>query len=299
LISAVPFRTPPTTAVVAVPWYLHNSEGVQVLPAALHHWDYNQHLHVGRSVQLDVPAIRRSCNLAVDASLHLVAVWSCPGTALRGKIDDVRILETAAATRVVLQGQISGSELSGALQIETMLVLTSAHASKIPLAPSRVGSILWRDTQTTILEGEAPRFPVETVDFAATMWAPPGAAWHLAWDPHDLRQPFLGAVRLMINSRSEPVVMAVSRNDSDPGSRAIRSTIHYEVGRALLRGALLNDEFRKDPAGFPDGTTGCVLWRLIRLLFPGDTPEGIKNLMDQNPDRFDSELQDKLQLFHV
>lgn len=278
---------------------MQTAEGADVLPPSLHHWDYNQHLHLGRALELDASAIRTSCSLAPDDALRLVAVWSSPGTPLRGKLGDVALAGAEGAQRVVLHGIVSGYELSGQLQIDTMLVLASARASKAPLSATRVGSILWREVYSTLVEGEAPRFPVETVEFAKTLWAPPGAAWHLAWDPHDLRQPFLGAVRLMINSGAEAVVKAVSRNDPDAAAKVIRSIIHYEVGRALIRGALMNDEFREDPAGFPEGTVGRVLWRLLGLLFPGDSPTGIKNLMDQDPDRFDTVLQEKLHLFQI
>lgn len=298
MISAVPFRTAPLDAVVAGQWHVQTAEGAQVLPSALHHWDYNQHLHLGRPVDVDVAAVRTRCNLSPDDALRLVAVWSSPGTPLRGRLAEVPVNEMEGIARFVLHGIASGYELSGQLQIDTLLVLATARPSRVPLVATRAGSILWRDTYSTVVEGEAPRFPVETVDFAGTLWAPPGASWNLAWDPHDLRQPFLGAVRLMINSGSELVVKAVSRNDPDPTATAIRSVIQYEVGRALIRGALLNDEFRQDPAGFPEGTVGCVLWRLLGLLFPGDSPSGIKNLMDENPDRFDTVLQEKLQLFH-
>jgi hypothetical protein len=290
LISAVPFRTTPTSAVAAAPWHVQTDEGLQPLPRVLPHWDYNQRLLLTRTIQLDSDALLTACQLSSNDPLRIVAVWSCPGN-----LDTV----VPGAVRVLLEGTVDGHELSGELRIETHLVLLKQRPNGVSLAATRPGSILWRDASSSIVEGGAPRFPVEVVDFSHTLWAPPSAAWYLSWNPLDLRQPFLGTVRLMINSGIAPVVRAVARNDSDASAKAIRSTIHFEVGRTLIRGALCNDEFRSDPEGFPEGTVGRALSRLVGLLFPGDSPEGLKNLMDQRPEFFDSVLQEKLKLFHV
>jgi uncharacterized membrane protein len=299
LISAVPFRMAPAAAVAAAPWHMQNDDVVQPLPRVLPHWDYNQELELTRSIQIDVAAVLTTCGLTSADPLSLAAVWSCPGTPLRGRLAEAAVVHPGTGTATVfLRGTAEGQALSGELKIDTQLVLYKERPRSSLLSASRAGSILWRDTFSTIVEGEAPRFPVELVDFSRTHWAPPGAAWYLSWNPHDLRQPFLGAVRLMINSTAVSVAKAVAKNEPDPASKAIRSTIQFEIGRALLRGALLSDEFRYDMAGFPEGTVGCVLSRLLGLLFPGDSPEGIKNLMDQQPEYFDAVLQEKLQLFH-
>lgn len=300
LISAVPFLTTPATTLAVTAWHVQTDDGLQPLPRVLPHWDYNQRLLLTRTIELDLDAVLSACRLSRDDTLSLVAVWTCPGTALRGKLSAVNVdAREPRGTQILLQGMVDGHALSGELWIETNLVLLKRRADGSPLAATRAGSILWQDASSVMLEGEAPRFPVEVVDFAHTLWAPAGAAWYLSWNPHDLRQPFLGAVRLMINSGSPSVVKAVARDDPDPAGQAIRSTIHFEVGRTLVRGALLNEEFRSHPESFPEGTVGRALWRLLSLLFPGDSPEGLKNMMEQRPEYFDSVLQEKLQLFHA
>lgn len=263
----------------------------------LPHWDYHTDLLLSRSVTIDLAAVRSDCGLDDTALFRVVALWTSPGTALRAPFAFIDCPPDGSERTVLLEGTIRGLELSVAARIETQLILPQSQGSAAPLAPKRAGSILWRDRQEVSVEGSASRFPMEAVDFANVLGVPEDAAFHLAWNPLELHGPYLGSVRLLVNVRHRTVVEAVVQTAPDKAAAAIRSAIYFELGRALVRGALLNEEFLEDHRRFADGTTGRALSRLFVALFPGDTPLGVRNTMQERPDHFDSVLQSRLRLF--
>ena len=62
---------------------------------------------------------------------------------------------------------LEGHELGGRLTLETLLVATSPKPLG-PLAPQHPGSILWRRTHWSDLEGAGAQFPTDTIDFSST-----------------------------------------------------------------------------------------------------------------------------------
>jgi hypothetical protein len=249
-------------------------------------------------VEIDLDTVRLACEIETHELLRIAAVWRSPGTALRGALTTQDINGPLTGIRQFrLQAVVDGHQLGGQLRIETHLLLTTNRRSASVISPTRAGSIIWRDVIATVVEGDAPRFPVEVADFSLTLGVPADAVWFLSWNSDDMHQPFLGAVRLMINTGVPAVVEAVAGGGRDPRSKAIRSAIYYEVGRALIRGALSNDEFLSAPDSFPDGSVGHSLSTLLRIHFSTYTVYGVKHLLDERPRYFDSVLQGKLKLF--
>lgn len=296
-ISAVPYRQPPGDAINADPWQLASSAGVEPLPGMLPHWDYHTDMLLNRSLTIDLAAVRRHCGLENVSSLRVVALWTSPGTALRASFASIDCPPDSSERAFLLEGTIRGIEVSATIRIETQLLLADPYTSTASLTPTRAGSILWRDRQEVAVEGRAARFPMEAVDFENVLGVPEDSAFHLAWNPLELHGPYLGSVRLLVNTRHPAVVEAVIQAAPDKAAAAVRSAIYFEVGRALVRGALLNEEFIEDHRRFTEGTTGRALSRLFMGLFPGDAPLGVKNTMHERPDHFDSVLQSRLRLF--
>jgi hypothetical protein len=203
------------------------------------------------------------------------------------------------SNEIILRGTVRGGDIVGSIRVETLLLLGAERLIPEPLTATRPGSILWHDSAVVAVEGEAPRFPIEVIDFASVVWAPSDAAWLLSWNSYDLHQPFLGAVRLFINSTHNGVVRAASGNGMDAESAAIRSAIYYDTGRSLIRGALSNEDFLANPDEYEPASVGSTVAQLLRLLFPGDSFLELRNMLVERTEYFDSLLQARLQLFRT
>jgi len=295
-VFAVPFRRPIPSLIRADEWQVL-SEEPQLLPEFLPHWDYNTELSIARTLAVDVEGVLAACGLGQSERLKIAVVWSSPGSFLRGLLCSVVLEAGGGSAEVALRGVLKGGEAVGSVRIDTLLLLGREQSSAQLLSPTRAGSILWHDTVTVAVEGRAPRFPIEIIDFSSVSWAPTGAAWLLNWNPFDLHQPFLGAVRLFINSGHETVVRAASGAVADTEAAAIRSAIFFDTGRTIIRGALSNEEFVAQPHGYDRGSIGSAAAQLIESLFPGDSPLALKNMMTERAEYFDSLLQSKLDLF--
>ena len=282
--------------ILSDPWQLLTEGGAHQLSEFHEHWDYNVNLTLARSLVLDLDAIHGDCGLEDQAVVNAVAVWRSAGTALRGRLCSVTLPAGGGLHTVYLEGEIPGGDLSSEVSIHTQVILAACSSNHSELAATLPGSVLWQDIAQVALEGPAPRFPMEVVDFTNLLVAPSKAAWYLSWNAYDWHQPLLGGVRLFVNSRHKMVLDAVSRTPSSGEARAIRSMIYYEVGRSLVRGALLSDEFIESNQEFVSGTVGCAIFRLLSLLFPGDSPNALRSALLERPEHFDSVLQERLHL---
>ncbi len=297
-IIGVPYRRTGEDRIVCEPWVLTHGGSSEALPVVLPHWDYNFDLVVGRNIVVDVGGVRLDCFLNDGDPVRVAAVWRSTGTALRGCLFQSDLPSGGGLHSVSMFGQVSGKDLAGDLRLETHVLVPTARAGVELLSPHYAGSVLWIDTLTVALEGNAPRFPVELVDFDTVLWTPhPDASWYVSWNRYDLHQPMLGSVRLFVNARHPKIVRAMSQDAQDSEARAIRSAIYYDVGRSLIRAALHDAQFLENPEAFNPGTIGRAVARLIRAVFPTDSPRSVRNAMQERPEHFDSELQARLRLF--
>jgi hypothetical protein len=296
-LYGVPYRQARAGHVHLTPWQLLVEGREEPLPEAMPRWDYSTDLSIRRSGTIDIRAVRQECGLAPDDPLRLAAIWQSRGSALRGKVCSVNIPPGADAPSVTLEGRLSGRDLAGTLDITTMLLLARPRTSPVRLVATKAGSTLWEDMTPVALEGTASRFPMEVVDFAKMPGVPAAAAWYLDSAHVDLHRSFLGSVRLLLNANCEAVVRAASSQAPTAEDRAIRSAIHYDVGRMLVRRALSEDELLENPDAFDAGTVGATLAALLAVLFSADPVRAVRDAMLERPEYFDSVLQEKLRLF--
>lgn len=293
-IVAFPYRTARAERVQVEPWVHSGMEGPEPLDAQLPGWDYNTNLRVGRQVLIDSAGVRADCGLGPDDPIALVAVWRSTGTILRGLGAGQRVPDGAPA-QVRLEARLPSTSMGGTLVLQTRLILAAQRPGAGSLEPWVAGSVLWQDEVAVALEGIGSRFPVEVVDFEASGWLPPGAAWYLAWNSLELDEPFLGSVRLLVNAKNRRVAAAV-QNPKHAASTLIASMMYFDVGRSLIRGTLASDEFTARPDQYREGSTGWAVHALLRALFPADSPLSLRGLMDQHPAEFDAQLQAALRL---
>jgi hypothetical protein len=193
--------------------------------------------------------------------------------------------------------ELRGEELGGLLEFETCLVLQAASRSRGRLAPYRVGSILWMEAYTVLLEGEAARFPVELVEFSrAGIQGGADAGWVLHWYPDDLDAAALGTVRLFLNAEHALITRAAGGDRADPLVAAVTSAIYFDVARTLVNGALDHEQF-DDDGSWPNGSLGFVLQQLLHTLFPSRSIASLRSQRELAGTEFDAMLQAATRLF--
>lgn len=293
-----PYHTASSDCIRTEPWKVLHGEDLKILPTILTSWDCNTPFKAFRSLKLDLGNIWNDCELAQNDYLKIAVAWFSSGTSLRGVNFTTENINCSQGERSYqLQIDLSGHNLASDITIKTQLVLAEKGKGASALAPRIPGSILWQDEHRVLVEGRASRFPVEVIDFNETTWTPSEGAWFLDWSKDNLYQSLLGGLRLYINAKHGKVIKAIKAERPDAEDKAIFSAIYHDVGRTLVTGALQNSEFIEDPSSFSDGSIGTAIRRLIKIVFPHDTPEGLRQRMTERSIDFECSLQAGLRLF--
>lgn len=296
-VIAYPYRRPLEGRISTTPWQLISGASEALLGEGLPHWDYNTPVHVTRTINLDIEGVRADCMLSKSDRLRIAVVWVSSGTNLRGAGSSLDLSNKDKNQSVQLQLKVAGQFLAHNIRIRTQLILADYGNAESRLAAKIPGSVLWLEEKNVLLEGVATRFPVESIDFGKSSWMPSGAGWFLDWDKDDLNQRMLGGPRVYINSLHSRIVKAVTASAPDREDQAIISAIYFDIGRTLIRGGLENDDFVADHLGYPDGTVGSVIRRLLTAIFPEMGPKGLRQMMDERSSEFDCLLQNNFHIF--
>jgi hypothetical protein len=282
-----PFLRADPESVAAGPWSL---AGGGELDDRVDHWDPFLVLHIERQVTVEIDRLLTSTGGLEPGALVAAALWRSSRTRLKGPGMSVPLGEDRGESTITLAMDVPGIEAGGNLELQTLLMLAGETPRRSPIGAHRAGSVLWSDRFVLSLEGDAARFPMTVDDFAALHGIAADAPWSLEWYPHDLDQPVLGAMRLLVNSRNSIVVEAVG-DALAPESAAVASAIRFDVARALVHGALRNEEFVKGPREFEPETIGRMLSDLLDRYWPGVEPAALAARLAEAPHRLESELQ--------
>jgi hypothetical protein len=288
----LPFLTPSNTVVRAREWLLTVDGDEMPLPESYPNWDYQTHLRLRRSVQIDRERALAESRLAPDTDLILAAVWTSTGSRLRGTAMRVIVPESGA---VELRADLSGSELGGVLQLDTVLALSRRrHGTDRPVAPRRAGSVMWSDRSQIRLQGDAPQFPIAIIDFTKTNY-PDSAAWHLEIGTN-LEAATMGSLLLLVNERHTMITAALRRaGKPSPQDKLVLAILHADVARTMVDFALRHAEF--EDIDYPDETIGATLHELLGRIFPERSLTDIRLRAEHSPNLFASEIQDAVKIF--
>lgn len=296
-ITAVPYRRAAAHRFTAGQWESQSPEGQSPLATVLPSFDYSSILRLRREVIVDVAGLREDCGLSGSVQLLLAASWYSPGTVLRRRLAQAPIPQGDELCLVELVGNVPGSHVASEVCLDTSILVGARQDSSSPLSAKDAGAVLFRERQTIQLDESQPCFPVEVVDFGKGSWANAEAGWRLSWNVHAMEQPFLGSVRLLINAAHPRVAHAVSSETPNSEASAIRSSIYFDIARALISGALASEEFVEHDGDYARGSCGRVIHEMLQLLFPGDDVAGLAAASKQRPDYFTTDLQGRLRLF--
>lgn len=292
--KAVPYLLPPESAVAAQPWCF--ADGAE-LGDRLDHWDPFVELHLVRLVEVDLDEACAACHLSEQAAFALVATWSSNRTRISGDGTVVELSNLRGKIRTAVPLTVPGSEAGGRLTLRTQLVLRFPGVEPSPIAPRRVGAILWEEESHLTVEGGAARFPITATDFTAINHYPDSAAWFLEWDPTDLDVPVLGGLRLLVNSGHPSIPDMLRSGSSDTRAAALRSFVTFDVARSLIAGALRNDRFAEDPESFEEGSIGRMIFELITLCWPGRPISSMRTRINEDAALVSAEIQARFGIF--
>lgn len=292
---APPYRRPDSERFAPEAWVL-DEKGARSLEDYVPDWDYQQDFTLARSVTVDLDGVRDDCDLSRTSRVRLAAGYQCPQTLHRSSGPSVDH-HLRGKEQVDLRVEVQGSQVSGDLEVYTEMTVLEPGSADSPVAPVQPGALLWQDRRSIRLEGGSSRFPVELVSFEAA-GRPGRAGWQLDWRRRDLESPVLGALRLLVNVDREKIARAVSAPEHDSETRAIASTIRFEVGRRLILTALEDEEFLARFPDFDEGSLGRTLADLIRVHLDADELEALRAEARDRPEEFNMKLQAGLGIFN-
>jgi hypothetical protein len=271
--------------------------------ALIPEWDQSLTLVMTRILEVDMRFLAGSGTLMPGAQLALIPSWWSEGTGLRGRGESHVVTIGTHGSRLhrfELNLSIPGRELSGRLQMRSSLVLMepTSEMMKSRIAPHRPGSILWDDSTTIILQGQAARFPISIVDFAGSALGPENACWCFDWSPADVMLPAMATMRLYLNSRHPFFHSAAVTQEPSPAQIAARSTLKYCVAEEMIRLALDHaEELEGCAEDFSPASSGRVLTDLLHRVFPGASPIACRERRTKEPGMFQADIQARMALF--
>lgn len=298
IFRAPSYLTPPQDWVSASAWQVKDGENQIDLGEEYPRFDPAVALVLARTVTFDQTQFRRAAGLSDHDVLGVVALWASSTTGQRAA-SDVRELDAGVSTALVMQElTIPSGYAGGRIDLRSAVVLARPLGDAGQFAARGRGSVLWRDEEPhrVFVEGSGTRFPVDAIEFGAGNRFPVAALYVLDWDSGDLGLPFLGSVRLHVNTR-HPKSALIREPDGSDEARALSEQVRFDVARQLISGALRNREFLDGTVAYPDGSVGKVVVTLCRqMLFQHSSLSRLAGRLQDNPSTFEAELQAALRL---
>lgn len=283
---AFPFLTLCDAAVDAAPWS-YSLNGADWRPAGhfLPDWDAASVIRLRRAVRLD-PLIAADDLGVPPENLRLslgVRIGTGAGRLPRLiLIRDCREL-TAASWGDEFDIEVTGAQLSLILDVQTEIVLTAPLQDCKPLSPQRTADRLWFDTLRIRIEGEEPRFPIESVDMRRLLGSTTAAStpWYLQWSPTEWNRDFHGATRLYLNKNSVDFIERIEKDDG-PTLQALLADVMGQICERLL----IDPEAEEIMTGSEAGSLGAQATAWLHKAWPEKDTRFIRSVLESHPGRF-------------
>ncbi len=261
-MRAMPFRTASDAAVEFAEPRLQVGDLIIDAGDPSPTWDYLVSSSVFGRVKVHTNELLLSTGLTDLAAVSATLQVDCHATGFRHLVS-VPILQTVDhVTR--LQMGIEPHTVAGEIEVRYGLVLDKDCERQPNMAPFKRGSRVYTLARTYrfLLEGDGAGFPTEAFAFERTGY-PGGAPWHLSFRAESLDDPFMGAVRLFVNTEHPAAEHLLSGS-----SNILRSVLFHGILEQLLVTAAdrsshdiedWDDEFSMN---HEEGSVGAVLGNL-------------------------------------
>ncbi|WP_243058319.1 hypothetical protein [Nocardioides sp. SR21] len=288
----VPFLTPPEAAVSHGGWLLRSGEEDIPLPTEVPHWDYQTTLQLAAPVSVDRRTVTEVCHLDRESGLAVLVMVKSSHT--NAEILAARLeLPMADTYDLAVELQLDGPELGGRLTLTTLLVVTEPKPLD-RLAPQHPGSIIWRTSHWTDLEGVGTQFPTDTVDFAAA-GMDPDAGWQFRIDLADPDARFMAAARLTLNS-GHPAIVRLLAGAKDAGTEQLLRTLNWDITRQMVFAGLDSDDVVGLEIDHDATSVAAVLRNLLGRIWPTVSTATLREWRRSDPSRIEIHLQHNVKL---
>lgn len=283
----VPFRLPPDSAVSHGGWLLRTQGGDISLPKEVPHWDYQTTIELAAPVSVDRRSVTDACRIRFDSGLAVLVMARSNHT--NAELVASRLeLPMSETFDLAVEIRLKGLVLGGRLTLETLLVATDPHPID-RLAPQHPGSIIWRTSHWTDLEGAGTQFPTDTLDFKAVGLSP-DAGWQLRIDLTNPDARFMSAVRLTLNS-GHPAIERLLNGTKDDGTEQLLRTLNWDVTRQMVESAITSDDVVGLEPDLDATSVSGVLRNLLSSIWPLESPMTLRQWSLTDPARIEVRLQ--------
>jgi hypothetical protein len=298
IYRAPAYLTPPQEWVTATPWQIRDGANQEAVGDEYAAFDPAVALVFTRTITFEQPQFRRASALSPHDVLGVAGFWSSSTTGQRGASPVAEIDPGARETSLIQEVVIPPGFAGGRVDLRSAVVLARPVGDADEFAARGRGSVLWRDAEPhrVFVEGNGTRFPVDAIEFGSGNRFPRGAMYLLEWDSGDLNLPFLGSVRLHVNT-GHPKARLIREPDGTDEAIALSEQVRFDVARQLVSGALRNKEFVDGTADYADESVGRVVLTLCRqMLFQHSSIARLAGRLQDNPSTLEAELQAALRL---
>lgn len=278
---SLPYWTPAQNRIILSNWRISTPFGSGPLQEELRGWDFATNLAVAVQLDVDLNGALEDCGLSNSSELIGLIRWQSTRTGIRRSSSPMRLVDGTNELHL----DLLGTEIGRKLLFEAAVVVQDPGNGSTGFAPTRPGSILWREKTSVLIEGDAERFPIELRSFKAAGITGADAAWALHWDSVDPNSSAGSAMRLWLNS-DHPVAAKLTASEPDA---AVLSVLKFDLTRQLIQQALeMND---LTDGQWPEGSLGASLLERIHAAFPGYSLDDCRTLQRDSREDFETAIQ--------
>lgn len=283
---AYPFLTLSDEAVEATPWQVSIdgscwSNADQYFP----NWDSSCDIHIRRRLKVVREVAAADLRIPMEDLNLSLGVRIGTGQGRLPRLVVARHSEPVDWNRPAweIEGAVEGRMLSMVLDLFTQVILATPTTSAHPLSPRSLGDRLWSDNIRIRLEGEEPRFPIETVDLREMLDSRMAgdAPWYLHWSPLDWNRDFHGAVRLYLNKNAPEFIERIENEDPQT-LQLVLADIMSQICERLLTDADAPID------GMEPGSLAAQAVAWLRRAWPGKDLSFIRSVLEHRPGEFRS-----------
>lgn len=279
-----PFLTLPASAMRCSQW--RQADG-RVLEGAIS-WHPGTDIEAERLVTFDTEKAAEVLR-TVPEDLLVSVEFACPKVGTRGNLATAPL----GVGEVSLNVAVPGGLLGGQLTLRTVVHTSTTPDPKQPGDPTEVGSILWDDHITVLLEGGGAQLSVLPVSFDARGYAE-GAPWRIVvkglgdGSLEDLNLPASEILTVLINTDMAESAALGDLGESTDEQAVLRRVLKWEIGRKLVQLASETTAFR--PAdNFKSGSIGALLKTVTSMYVIDDRSQF--TLLQRAPHLLDQRIQ--------
>lgn len=257
-MRAMPFRVASPDSVVFQDPVLRTGETVIRVGEPVPTWDYLSPVEISCSCEVDTAELLRSTGLSSLEHIAMVLQVDCPATGIR-RVTTGSLERSGGLPSLGIE--LAPNTVAVEVEVRQGLVLSHPDPRSRDRAARRTGSRLHPGGRVARfrLEGDAAGFPVEAFDFSRA-GLPADAAWRLNFRSESLDLPFLGAVRLFVNTNHEYASQLLAGT-----SPLLQSVLNYSILEQMLLTVVADSAEDDISLAYDSGTVGAVLNELTEL----------------------------------